>query len=256
MKKILSPTWQLIIIKNFNLCFFISLFLLSLIPGFRSLILSDRSHPLADYLLLPAFNGVLTGLVTLIINHWSARNYIHPYYAADRRILFAVAFFSGFLSNFITFSSAATYIISFLIIYLAIANVRSFVGQISQLLRPDKMATLADLGNFANFFINLIITFSVINLSLDTLHGDLNLRPAFDFGSGAASIINALYFSVITMTTVGYGDIIPQTTIARTVVAFECLTSYILLGVMIGIITRGINTQKPKETPEDPGLSD
>ena len=66
----------------------------------------------------------------------------------------------------------------------------------------------------------------------------------FNFGQGIDAIVNAVYFSVITITTVGYGDIIPHTPLARIIVAAECLTGYILLGLMIGIITRGINTEE------------
>ena len=58
------------------------------------------------------------------------------------------------------------------------------------------------------------------------------------------ALFNGVYFSIITMTTVGYGDIYPQTTLARVIVGIECLTSYILLGIMIGIISRGVDFNK------------
>ena len=49
-----------------------------------------------------------------------------------------------------------------------------------------------------------------------------------------------LYFSVVVMTTLGFGDIYPATTAARIIVAMQCLTSYVMFALMIGIITRGI----------------
>ena len=103
------------------------------------------------------------------------------------------------------------------------------------------MATPNDLGEFAAFFINLVITFTIINLCANTIHNDFNLESAFNFGHGLIAIIDAVYFSIITMTTVGYGQIVPHTAIARIIVSVECLTSYLMLGMMIGIINRGIN---------------
>ncbi len=53
-------------------------------------------------------------------------------------------------------------------------------------------------------------------------------------------MINALYFSVVVMTTLGFGDIVPLTPDAKMVVVLQCLTSYIMFALMIGILMRGI----------------
>lgn len=241
MKRFISQSFQQILIQDFNLCFFISLCLLSIYPSAEHLQLSPHESLWFIYIIIPTFNGFFTGFVIQILNNYFARkNYTHPYYTEDKTKLFFIAFCAGFLSIYISISSISTYLISLLIIYIAILNVRSFASKLSALLQPDKMASIQDLGFFANFFINLIITFAVINLTINTIHGDLGLHKAFNFGQGLSAIIDAVYFSVITMTTVGYGDIIPHTVLARFVVSFECLTSYIMLGIMIGIITRGI----------------
>lgn len=243
MRRIISKTFTQIFVRDFNMCFFISFFLLSLYPDPNSVFSKYESHEQNAflYLFVPSFNGLFTALVTLILNNYFAKkNYTSIYYTSDKTKLAIVAFIAGFTSLYLSISELGTYIVSAIIIYISYINVKDFAAKISLLLAPNKMATPQDLGEFANFFINLIITFTIINLSINTIHSSLSLDKAFNFGQGISSIVDAWYFSIITMTTVGYGDIIPQNVIARIVVGFECLTSYVMLGIMIGIITRGI----------------
>lgn len=49
------------------------------------------------------------------------------------------------------------------------------------------------------------------------------------------TIIQSFYFSVVTLTTVGYGDFVPTTDASRLFVAF-----YIIVGVSIGLSALGI----------------
>lgn len=197
------------------------------------------------YLVIPAINGMLTTLISLGLNRYFARkNYTRRYYTQDTNSLIQVSFLAGFSSLYLSFSNLGTLLISLSIIYIAFLSVRSFASRITALLEPDKMASAEDLAEFANFFINLIITFTVVNLSINMLHTSFSTSQAFNFDPGIKGIFDALYFSVITMTTVGYGHIIPSTVIARIAVSFECLTSYIMLGIMIGIIGRCINFGK------------
>lgn len=230
-----------IFIQDFNMCFFVSLMLLSLYPN-TSHILTEQTQDWFLYLIIPSFNGIFTALIVVALNRYFAlKNYIRRYYTPDIGKLTLVAFIAGFCSLYVTLTDFGTYVISAFIIYIAVLNIRIFIDKISSLLRPNVMATPSDLGEFANFFINLIITFTVINLCANTVHNTLNIGPAFNFGTGITAIIDAVYFSIITMTTVGYGQIVPHTAIARIIVSVECLTSYLMLGIMIGIITRGIN---------------
>lgn len=231
-----------ILLGNFNLCFFVSLIILSLLPDPEIFMHRYPKQIWFSYLVIPAINGLLTMLIILGLNRrFAKQNYTKRYYTQDTNSLIQVSFLAGFSSLYLTFSGWGTLIISLGIIYIAFMSVRNFASQISALLEPDKMATAEDLSEFANFFINLIISFTVINISINMLHGSIGNTQAFNFGSGIRGIIDALYFSIITMTTVGYGHIVPDSIIARIAVSFECLTSYIMLGIMIGIICRGVN---------------
>lgn len=234
-----------VLLRNFNLCFFVSLIILSILPNPELFMHKYPDQKWFLYILIPSINGWLTMLITLGLNRYFAKkNYTKRYYTQYTNSLMQVAFLAGFASLYLSFSNIGTLIISFSIICIAFLNVRDFASQITSLLEPEKKATAEDLAEFANFFINLIITFTVVNLSINMLHTSLSSGVAFNFSSGIKGIFDALYFSIITMTTVGYGHIIADSTLARIAVSFECLTSYIMLGIMIGIIGRGVNIVK------------
>lgn len=50
------------------------------------------------------------------------------------------------------------------------------------------------------------------------------------------SFASALYFSIVTMTTLGFGDIAPLTGCARILVAFEALFGIFMLAILLGVL--------------------
>lgn len=56
-------------------------------------------------------------------------------------------------------------------------------------------------------------------------------------GRGFTSIPASIYWAVVTMTTVGYGDIAPQTTLGKTLASLVMLLGYGIIAVPTGIVT-------------------
>lgn len=52
------------------------------------------------------------------------------------------------------------------------------------------------------------------------------------------SLFDYFYFSVVTFTTLGYGDIVPVTLIEKLVVGFEVLLGFTMLGIFINLIKK------------------
>ena len=50
--------------------------------------------------------------------------------------------------------------------------------------------------------------------------------------------LECLYFSVVTFTTLGYGDIHPVSDIGRIIVITEVSIGYIMLGLLVAIFSR------------------
>jgi voltage-gated potassium channel len=55
--------------------------------------------------------------------------------------------------------------------------------------------------------------------------------------SGFTSIPRGVYWAIVTMTTVGYGDIAPRTIIGQTVAAFVMILGYAIIAVPTGIVS-------------------
>ncbi len=54
-----------------------------------------------------------------------------------------------------------------------------------------------------------------------------------ELGKVPYQIMDFLYFSAVTITTLGYGDILPNSTLIRCMVMFQTLSGLIVIGVFI-----------------------
>lgn len=58
--------------------------------------------------------------------------------------------------------------------------------------------------------------------------------------NGFTSIPQSMYWAVITLTTVGYGDITPQTPLGQFIASFVMISGYAIIAVPTGIVTMGL----------------
>lgn len=66
--------------------------------------------------------------------------------------------------------------------------------------------------------------------------------------NGFVSIPRSIYWAIVTITTVGYGDLTPQTTVGRIIASIIMLLGYSILAVPTGILTSeliGLRTRPP-----------
>lgn len=60
---------------------------------------------------------------------------------------------------------------------------------------------------------------------------------------GFTSIPNSIYWTIVTITTVGYGDITPHTALGKIIAALAMLTGYSIIAVPTGILTAELNQE-------------
>lgn len=65
--------------------------------------------------------------------------------------------------------------------------------------------------------------------------------------NGFSSIPKSIYWAIVTMTTVGYGDIAPQTTLGQAIASLIMILGYGIIAVPTGIVSAEMIQQKQKE---------
>ena len=91
-----------------------------------------------------------------------------------------------------------------------------------------------------------IFVFFMVVLVIATIFGSIMFLVEGP-SHGFSSIPKSIYWTIVTITTVGYGDIIPQTVIGQVVASLAMLTGYSILAVPTGIVTAELANEMRKE---------
>ena len=87
------------------------------------------------------------------------------------------------------------------------------------------------------FFYALLILVFLEGTVMYLIEGGVN--------SGFSSIPQSIYWAIVTMTTVGYGDVSPATVPGKVIASFIMLSGYAIIAVPTGIVTAQL-TSKPR----------
>lgn len=91
----------------------------------------------------------------------------------------------------------------------------------------------------------ILIFFSAV-LVLCTIFGSL-MFVVEGPEHGFTSIPKSIYWTIVTITTVGYGDITPQTNLGQMIAAAAMLTGYSIIAVPTGILTAELATEMQRD---------
>ncbi len=244
-----------IIRENFNQCLFVGFVIWAILLSPIVQLMPLTQNRIILYIVLPIINGLLCFAFVWIWRRFLKKfptervGLIVPSLALEK-----LAFIAGFICIFVVFDIFA-YILGTIIALLTILKIHYFVRQMTLFLPPHHYITRREIFVFLGFFIDLIIFFTLLNLTFRiigspviTAYEDIIYGPPLPTIK-TDNLFNALYFTIITLTTVGYGDFIPLSYFGKMIVALECLTSYVMFGLMIGLVARGIRLNKTRLTP-------
>ena len=105
-----------------------------------------------------------------------------------------------------------------------------FMGE-ADLLRQAMLASKRKIFVYLFFVVNLVI---ILGSVMYLVEGE---------ASGFDSIPRSIYWSIVTLTTVGYGDISPETNLGQTIAAIIMIMGYSIIAVPTGIVTSAMTFQ-------------
>jgi voltage-gated potassium channel len=84
------------------------------------------------------------------------------------------------------------------------------------------------------FFFSVSLIIMVLSAVMYVVEGPQN---------GFSSIPKSIYWTIVTITTVGYGDVTPKTGLGQTIAAFTMLLGYSIIAIPTGILTAEISQE-------------
>ena len=91
------------------------------------------------------------------------------------------------------------------------------------------------------FFSTVLVASTVFGTIMYTVEGPDN---------GFTSIPKSIYWTIVTITTVGYGDITPHTSLGQVIATMAMLTGYSIIAIPTGILTAELATEMQRERAE------
>lgn len=173
--------------------------------------------------------------------------YILRLYSAPNRRGYAFSFFGvvdllALLPSYISiFLGGVQYLLVVRILRILrifrIFKLRSYMQQAGFLAAAFKTSQ----HKISVFFLSLLLLVTVFGSVLYVVEGPEN---------GFTSIPLSIYWAVVTLTTVGYGDIAPKTPIGQAIASMVMITGYAIIAVPTGIFTAELTrTMRPQLHP-------
>jgi voltage-gated potassium channel len=98
-----------------------------------------------------------------------------------------------------------------------------------------------------------ILVFLMAVLMVVTITGTL-MYIIEDESAGFDSIPRSIYWAIVTLTTVGYGDISPQSELGQFLASMIMLIGYAIIAVPTGIVSSEMAVQARKDKVEESGV--
>ena len=173
-----------------------------------------------------------TGLFTI---EYLLRLYCSPKPAAYAKSFYGVIDFLAILPTYLTLFFPAA---SFMGVIRAIRVSRIFrVLKLVRYLQESNIllrSLLMARRKILVFFSSLAILVTIFGALIYIIEGPQN---------GFTSIPKSIYWAIVTITTVGYGDLVPQTPLGKAIASLTMLMGYSIIAVPTGIITAELHQE-------------
>lgn len=188
------------------------------------------------YLIFEYLEWMFTIFFTL---EYIIRIYVHPkpfkYIFSFYGLIDLLAFLPGY---FIIFVTGGRYLVTIRVLRLLrifrILKLRAFMDNAALI----RQALAASFYKITVFMLTVFSIVLIIGSLMYVIEGDEN---------GFTSIPRSIYWTIVTITTVGYGDITPQTVAGQVLSSLVMLIGYAIIAVPTGIVGAEFNRQRKDE---------
>ncbi len=118
-----------------------------------------------------------------------------------------------------------------------ILKLARYIGESTNLMRALKLSRAK------------ILIFMLFVFILCIILGTIMYLVESGEGSGFTSIPRSIYWAIVTLTTVGYGDIAPATALGQFIASFIMLMGYAIIAVPTGIVSSAMTTMNRRDVP-------
>jgi len=252
-------SWRQTVRTHFVLCTFIGLLVLD---AFREPLLKLRDMeggpPFLESLAGSLVSGLAVATGTWLIHHLLIRGLRQRYFDDPRSKESRRQQRRGTVAGFVFGAMGPVYmlarglipILALVFLFLIFGYARKFLRRAAIILRPGNHPSEVDVLHLVFLYGAIVACFTILNAALLSLDGE-----AFRGFSGVGShVIETLYFTIVVMTTLGFGDISPATVSAKLVISLEVVIAYLFFALLVGTITRGIlpHEAAKESSQEDP----
>ena len=123
----------------------------------------------------------------------------------------------------------------FVIILVVHQNIRTY----KEMYRTYRITKKELLIKYTFTFINLLLMYVFINICIYFFNNNafyFAISQSENFTSITSMVVTFFYFTVATITTLGFGDIFPVSMTAKFLVAMQNLLSYLSISIMVSLI--------------------
>lgn len=123
--------------------------------------------------------------------------------------------------------------------------IRSF--RLLRIFRIFRMVRFLDESRYMMFALlrsfNKIMVFLIFIVLLTIFLGSLMYVLEYEHNPGFHSIPQSIYWAIVTITTVGYGDVAPATAVGKIIASFIMILGYAIIAVPTGIMSASLVSQ-------------
>lgn len=203
------------------------------------------------FIILSVVTVLLDSISDIQAKYWIYLNSAEVFFTLIFTIEYALRVYSikrplSYIFSFFGIVDFLSIVPTYLSLFLPGTEVFAVI-RVLRVLRVFRVLKLVQYVGEADFLVKALVAsrrkifvflFGVVNVVI--LLGSLMYLVEGE-SSGFTSIPRSIYWAIVTLTTVGYGDISPQSSLGQSIAAFIMIIGYCIIAVPTGIVTAEIN---------------